>query len=283
MIIAVASGKGGTGKTSVSVSLAKALADSNKKISLLDCDVEEPNAHLLLECREISRSEFNVKIPSLDLSRCSGYGKCAEICEFNCIAIVKKRAVIFPDLCHSCGGCSLVCPEKCITEMDSKTGEILEYNAGIIHLVQGILDIGKAMAPPLIREVKKMAREEIVLIDSPPGTSCPMVTAVGGADYVILVTEPTPFGLHDMTLAVETLRKMNMNFGVIINRADSGDDRVEKYCANENIEVIIRIKESIDAARAYSKGIPLYDALPEIKHDFISASKKIMNRAGEQI
>lgn len=280
MIIAVASGKGGTGKTSVSVSLAKALADSNKKISLLDCDVEEPNAHLLLECREISRSEFNVKIPSLDLSRCTGCGKCAEICEFNCIAIVKKRAVIFPDICHSCGGCSLVCPEKCIKETDSKTGEILEYNAGIIHLVQGILDIGKAMAPPLIREVKKMAREEIVLIDSPPGTSCPMVTAVGGADYVILVTEPTPFGLHDMTLAVETLRKMKMNFGVIINRADSGDDRVEKYCANENIEVIIRIKESIDAARAYSKGIPLYDALPEFKQEFISGIEKII-RAGE--
>ncbi|HOF34392.1 MAG TPA: ATP-binding protein [Spirochaetota bacterium] len=281
MIIAVASGKGGTGKTSVSVSLAKALADSNKKISLLDCDVEEPNAHLLLECREISRSEFNVKIPSLDLSRCTGCGKCAEICEFNCIAIVKKRAVIFPDLCHSCGGCSLVCPEKCIKETDSKTGEILEYNAGIIHLVQGILDIGKAMAPPLIREVKKLAREEIALIDCPPGTSCPMVTAVGGADYVILVTEPTPFGLHDMTLAVETLRKMKMNFYVIINRADSGDDRVEKYCTSENIEVIMRIKESIDAARAYSKGIPLYDALPEFKQYFILNSNKIISRAGE--
>ena len=280
MIIAVASGKGGTGKTSVSVSLAKALADSNKKISLLDCDVEEPNAHLLLECREISRSEFNVKIPSLDLSRCTGCGKCAEICEFNCIAIVKKRAVIFPDICHSCGGCSLVCPEKCITEMDSRSGEILKYSSGEITLIQGILDIGKAMAPPLIREVKKLAREEIALIDCPPGTSCPMVTAVGGADYVILVTEPTPFGLHDMTLAVETLRKMNMNFGVIINRADSGDDRVEKYCANENIEVIIRIKESIDAARAYSKGIPLYDALPEFKQEFISGIEKII-RAGE--
>ena len=281
MIIAVASGKGGTGKTSVSVSLAKALAESNKRISLLDCDVEEPNAHLLLECREISRSEFNIKIPSLDLSHCSGCGKCAEICEFNCIAIVKKRAVIFPDLCHSCGGCSLVCPEKCIKETDSKTGEILEYNAGKIHLVQGILDIGKAMAPPLIREVKKMAREEIVLIDCPPGTSCPMVSAVGGADYVILVTEPTPFGLHDMTLTVETLRKMKMNFYVIINRADSGDDRVEKYCTSENIEVIMRIKESIDAARAYSKGIPLYDALPEFKQYFILNSNKIISRAGE--
>ncbi|HOU83316.1 MAG TPA: ATP-binding protein [Spirochaetota bacterium] len=281
MIIAVASGKGGTGKTSVSVSLAKALAESNKRISLLDCDVEEPNAHLLLECREISRSEFNIKIPSLDLSHCSGCGKCAEICEFNCIAIVKERAVIFPDLCHSCGGCSLVCPEKCIKETDSKTGKILEYNAGKIHLVQGILDIGKAMAPPLIREVKKMAREEIVLIDCPPGTSCPMVSAVGGADYVILVTEPTPFGLHDMTLAVETLRKMKMNFYVIINRADSGDDRVEKYCTSENIEVIMRIKESIDAARAYSKGIPLYDALPEFKQYFILNSNKIISRAGE--
>jgi len=283
MIIAIASGKGGTGKTSVSVSLAKALAEANDKVTLLDCDVEEPNAHLLLECSIISNKNFSINIPQLDLSRCTGCGKCAAICEFNCIAVVKERAVIFADLCHSCGGCFLVCPEKCISEVESKTGTISEYSCGKLHLVQGILDIGKSMSPPLIREVKKNTDSDIVIIDCPPGTSCPMVTAVGNSDYVILVTEPTPFGLHDMTLAVETLRKMKMNFGVIINRSDSGDDRVEKYCADENIEIIMRIKESIDAARAYSKGIPLYDALPEIKEEFISASKIIMNRAGEKI
>jgi len=283
MIIAIASGKGGTGKTSVSVSLAKALAEANDKVTLLDCDVEEPNAHLLLECSRISETDFSVKIPSLDISRCSGCGKCAAICEFNCIAVVKERAVIFADLCHSCGGCSLVCPEKCISEIESKTGVITEYSSGKLHLVQGILDIGKAMSPPLIREVKKNTESEIVIIDCPPGTSCPMVTAVGNADYVILVTEPTPFGLHDMTLAVNTLRKMKMNFGVVINRSDSGDECVENYCRKENIEVIMKIRESIDVARAYSKGIPLYDALPEIKQDFISASKTIVNRAGETI
>jgi len=283
MIIAVASGKGGTGKTSVSVSLAKAIAELDSKVKLLDCDVEEPNANLLLECSRISETDFSVKIPSLDISRCTGCGKCAAICEFNCIAVVKERAVIFPDLCHSCGGCSLVCPEKCISEIESKTGVITKYSSGKIHLVQGILDIGKAMSPPLIREVKKNTNTEIVIIDCPPGTSCPMVTAVGNADYVILVTEPTPFGLHDMTLAVETLQKMKMNFGVVINRSDSGDDRVENYCRKENIEVIMKIRESIDAARAYSKGIPLYDALPEIKDEFISASKKIMNLTGEKI
>ena len=283
MIIAIASGKGGTGKTSVSVSLAKALAESNYKVTLLDCDVEEPNSHLLLECSRISEADFSVMIPKLDISRCTGCGKCAEICQFNCIAVVKSRAVIFSDLCHSCGGCSLVCPEKCISEIESKTGVITKYSSGKLNLVQGVLDIGKAMSPPLIREVKKNTDSEIVIIDCPPGTSCPMVTAVGGADYVILVTEPTPFGLHDMTLAVETLRKMKMSFGVIINRSDSGDDRVEKYCADENIEITMCIKESIDAARAYSKGIPLYDALPEIKEEFISASKTIMNRAGEKI
>ena len=283
MIIAIASGKGGTGKTSVSVSIAKALAEANDKVTLLDCDVEEPNAHLLLECSIIYNKNFSINIPQLDLSRCTGCGKCATICEFNCIAVVKERAVIFADLCHSCGGCFLVCPEKCISEVESKSGTISEYSCGKLHLVQGILDIGKSMSPPLIREVKKNTDSDIVIIDCPPGTSCPMVTAVGNADYVILVTEPTPFGLHDMTLAVETLRKMKMSFGVIINRSDSGDDRVEKYCADENIEIIMRIKESIDAARAYSKGIPLYDALPEIKEEFISASKTLLNRAGEKI
>ncbi len=257
MIIAIASGKGGTGKTTISASLAKA---SSGPITLLDCDVEEPNAALFFGNEPVSTEDFHVDVPLINTDSCTGCGKCRDICRFNAIVIIKGKASVFPELCHSCGGCTLVCPEKAITEEPSKTGEITVSVHGNVRLMSGLLDIGKAMSPPLIRELKRMASDaETVIIDSPPGTSCPMVTSVEDADYIVLVTEPTPFGLNDLKLAVETVRKLCTPFGVVINRSDSGDESVREYCASEIIPLLLEVPEDRAVAEAYSRGIILSD------------------------
>ncbi len=262
--IAVASGKGGTGKTTLSVALA---LSASGPVSLLDCDVEEPNAALFLahEAEEaaLCEHEVTVPIPIVDEAKCSGCGECAKICRFNAIIIIKKDVTIFPDLCHSCGGCALVCPEKAIREEPKAVGLLRQWRNGDLRFLQGELDVGNAMSPPLIRAVKKQAASydadpdstlSLTIIDCPPGTSCPMVTAVRGSDFALLVTEPTPFGLHDLTLAVATIRKMSVPFGVVINRCDVGDDRVLKYCAAERIPVLAQIPNDRRVAEAYSTG-----------------------------
>jgi MinD superfamily P-loop ATPase len=281
MRIAVASGKGGTGKTTIAVSLALSGAGS---VQLLDCDVEEPNAGLFLAQHDVRERAITVPVPVIDESKCTACGACASFCEFNAIVHIGTTVMVFPELCHSCGGCALVCPVNAIHEEPSAIGTLTESKVSrdglpAIEFYQGLLTIGKAMSPPVIRAVKDRSVKDqadkqrgdadmLTVIDAPPGTSCPMGTAVTGADYVILVTEPTPFGLHDLDLAAKTVRKMGLVFGVIINRCDSGDDRVVSYCEKESIRILMLIPEDRRIAEGYSEGKPLVVSAPEYRGKF---------------
>ena len=271
MIIAVASGKGGTGKTTIAVNLAYAL---DREVQLLDCDVEEPNAQLFLKGAPLSTEEVTIPIPQIDASLCNGCGECSRFCEYNAIVSYGTMPLVFADMCHGCGGCMKVCPPQAIREVDHRIGVIETFSAGKITLIQGKLDIGAAMAPPLIRAVKRKMDNRIpILLDAPPGTSCPVITTLRGADFVALVTEPTPFGLNDLILAVETVREMDLPFGVIINRSGSGDARVNFYCADENIPILAEIPDDRKIAEAYSRGELIGKVFPEYRLIF----EKIIN------
>jgi MinD superfamily P-loop ATPase len=216
-----------------------------------------------------SRS-VGLPVPQVDLGKCAYCGKCAEVCQFSAIAVIKKNVLTFPELCHGCGACSLLCPENAITEVDRKIGVLEIGQSDGIRFVHGILEISEAMSPPLIRSVKDAANsDDITIIDVPPGTSCPVIEAVKGSDFCLLVTEPTPFGLNDLTLAVEMLRILGIPFGVAVNRSDVGDDKVDDYCLAEDIPVLMKIPMDRELAVAYSKGIPLVVAKPEWKAEFV--------------
>lgn len=254
MIISFASGKGGTGKTTVATSFALSIND----VQLLDCDVEEPNASIFLKPRFEKSEVVSIPIPEIDKSKCDFCGKCAQICAYNALAVLKDSVLTFPHLCHGCGGCSLLCPQKAIKEVDRKIGSVEIGKAGNLKFVQGKLNVGEVMSPPVIRAVKKhIDPHKTVIIDAPPGTSCPVIEAIKASDFCILVTEPTPFGLNDLILAVEVVRKMQIPFGVVINRADLGDEKVDTYCKEKNISVLMRIPFDREIAVLYSKGIPL--------------------------
>ncbi len=266
MIIAVASGKGGTGKTLVSTSIALSLKDN---VQILDCDVEEPNAHILLKPVLDRREPISIPIPQVDESKCNYCGKCAEVCAFNAIAVVKENVLVFPQLCHGCGACSYLCPQNAISEVGREIGVIETGHAGAIDFVHGKLNVGEPMAPPLIRMVKrKIDPHKTVIIDVPPGTSCPVVEAIGDSDFCLLVTEPTPFGLHDLRLAVEVVRKLDIPCGVIINRDAPGSKDTEEYCDSEKIPVLLRIPLDMEIARLYSRGIPLIQGQPKWSEAF---------------
>ena len=265
MVISVASGKGGTGKTTVATSLALTLADCQ----LVDCDVEEPNAHIFLDLACGSPETVSIPVPEIDHARCDFCGRCAEVCAYNALAVLKDKVLVFPHLCHGCGGCTLLCPRHAIAEVDKPIGVIECGRSGALEFCQGILNVGEIMAPPLVRAVKKKTDpSRTVIIDAPPGTSCPVIAAVQGSDYCILVTEPTPFGLNDLVLAVEVVRKLKMPFGVVVNRADPGDRTIEHYCAREQIPVLMRIPFDREIAVAYSKGIALVRAQPAYAERF---------------
>lgn len=254
MIIAVASGKGGTGKTLVATSLA---LSSIRPIQFLDCDVEEPNASIFIKPKIEKKESVYLPKPIAEPSHCTACGKCAEVCQFNAIAVVKKKVLIFHELCHSCGACFLACPQKAIFEVDSEKGILEKGYSGNIEFWQGILKVGEPSPTALIKALKKKNDEtKIVIIDSSPGTSCPMVEAVKDSDFVILVTEPTPFGLNDLILAVEVVKKLKIPFGVVINRCDIGDDKVELYCKENKIPILMSIPFDRKIAELYSKGIP---------------------------
>ena len=237
MMISVASGKGGTGKTLVATSLALSLKETHK-VQLLDCDVEEPNDHIFIK-PTITRSEkVAIPVPAIDEKKCTHCGKCSEVCAYNAIAVVKEYVLIFPELCHGCGACSYLCPENVITETPHDIGLLEIGNAGNLAFAHGKLSIGQAMAPPVIRKVKKLAdKDKLVIIDASPGTSCPVVEAISNSDFCLLVTEPTPFGLNDLILAVETVRQLGIPCGVVLNRAGIGDSNTEDYCRKENIPI----------------------------------------------
>ena len=273
MIISVASGKGGTGKTTVATSLARSLG----KVQFLDCDVEEPNAQIFLKPNIDQKKPVGIPVPEVDKDRCNYCGKCAEVCEFNAIVVIKEKVLIFPEMCHGCGGCTYICPEKAIKEIDRTIGVIERGTSGTIDFVHGILNVGEPMAPPLIREVKRLINHQgNTIIDASPGTSCPVVGAVKDSDFCLLVTEPTPFGLNDLKLAVGMLKKLSIPYGVIINTADLGDAEVENYCRAENIPILMTIPWDRRIAEAYSRGIPLVEVLPEYKEKFSNLYAQIM-------
>jgi len=265
VIISVASGKGGTGKTTVACNLARSI----ENVQLLDCDVEEPNSHILLRPKIHEIEQVNVLVPNVQEQKCTYCGECADFCEYNALFVSKDKVLFFPELCHSCGGCSIVCPADAIIEENRQIGVIKKGETQGIELVYGELNIGEAMAVPLIKEVKKRARnDKTVLIDAPPGTACPLVASVHKSDYCILVTEPTPFGLHDLEITVQVIRELDIPFGVVINRAGIGDRRVYEYCENESIPILLEIPFSKRIAELYSRGIPFIDKMPVWKDRF---------------
>lgn len=273
MRLVVASGKGGTGKTTVAVNLARAWG---APVQLLDCDVEAPNTRLFLGGTILDSQIVTIPVPEVNEALCNGCGECSRFCEYSALACAAGKAMVFVRMCHGCGGCSMVCKAKAISERENRIGTIVTSRSGNITLMEGILDVGGAMAPPLIRRLKSLVKRDIpAILDSPPGTSCPVVTTMKGADFVILVTEPTPFGLHDLTLAVDTTRELGIPFGVVVNRLGIGDDRVHIYCGSENIQVLLEIPDDRRIAEAYSRGELMVDALPEYEGLFAGLRRKM--------
>lgn len=283
MKIAVASGKGGTGKTTIATSLAVSLARAGRAAQYLDCDVEEPNGHIFLKPRIECVQEVTVGVPEVDEAKCTGCGRCGQLCQYSAILCIQKRVMTFEKLCHSCGGCMAICPESAIAEKQRKIG-IAEYGVGYgVAFGHGKLDIGAIQTPALIRHVKRHARDDaVVILDAPPGTSCPVIEAIKGVDFVLLVTEPTPFGLNDLELAVGMVRALGLPFAVIINRCDMGDNGVTQYCRREGIDVAMEIPNQRRIAEAYSRGRMMVDVLPEYAGQFHGLFHSISRRAPVQ-
>lgn len=265
MIISIASGKGGTGKTTVSTNLAVSL---ESEVQLLDCDVEEPNSHLFIRPTIEKVEKITTPVPEVDENKCTLCGKCGEICQFKAIVVIGETVLPFHELCHSCGGCVEVCPEKAITETARELGILESGHRNSLEFVHGRLRVGEAMSPPLIRAVRAHTKGALTIIDAPPGTSCPVIASMNGADFVLLVTEPTPFGLHDLKLAVGAVRMLGIPCGLVINRSDMGDDRVWAYAEEEGIPILMEIPFDRKIAEAYSRGDLLVEVMPEWKEKF---------------
>ncbi len=286
MIISIASGKGGTGKTTVAVNLVLSIENAQ----LVDCDVEEPNAHLFLNPEILQREKAYVRVPEVDFDKCRFCGKCSKICEYKAIAVLppdenrKGNVLIFPHLCHGCGACILLCPVKAMQEGKREIGDVEIGKRNELSFLLGRLNIGEAMSPPLIRAVKqRIDPEKNVIVDAPPGTSCPVIAAVKGSDFCVLVTEPTPFGLNDLILAVEVLRKISIPFGVVINRCDLGDTKSREYCEKEKILILMEIPFRRDFAECYSKGGLITEKFPEYREKFRELFRQIQKQVVDNV
>jgi MinD superfamily P-loop ATPase len=309
MIVTVASGKGGTGKTTVAVGLTLSLTADDRTSTdhpllschplFLDCDVEEPNAALFLRPTIEERREVGQMVPEVDLNKCTYCGRCAGVCQYHAIAVVGKKVLVFPELCHGCGSCALNCPTQAIREVLHVTGTIERGRAilppasggqGGVEFAQGTMNVGEPMAVPIIRQLKRWViapasgmshpGERPVILDASPGTACPVVEAMRGADFVLMVTEPTPFGLHDLRLAVEVARdELGLPVGVVVNRDGVGDRGVDAYCAAEGIPILMHIPLERRIAEAYSDGISLVQALPEYCQQFLNLYMAIEKQA----
>jgi MinD superfamily P-loop ATPase len=283
MRITVASGKGGTGKTTIATSLALSLAEDGHIPVFLDGAVEAPNAHLFLKPVFDQKQDVSILIPQVDESKCTYCGKCAEVCQYHAIVVVGKKTLVFPQLCHGCGSCALVCPEHVITESPEVMG-VLERGSALsgISFARGILNIGEPMAVPIIRQLKKWIESQpgrVEILDAPPGTSCPVVESMRGADFILLVTEPTPFGLHDLRLAVQVARELNIPMGVVINRDGSGDAHVDEFCKSEEIPVLMRVPFE----RAIAEGIARGHTLAEVHPEFRGQMREMFDRIVQKV
>ena len=267
MIISIASGKGGTGKTTIATNLAVSIGTN---VQLLDCDVEEPNAHLFIHPVFEETKTISTPVPRVDLDKCTRCGKCAEICQYKAIAVVGDTVLTFPELCHSCGGCMEVCPEDAISEKGRELGILQKGFFDGVEFIHGKLRIGEAMSPPLIKKVRLEAlNDKFTIIDAPPGTSCPVIAAIKDTDFVLMVTEPTPFGLHDLKLAVGAVKILGIPCGLVINRSDIGDEEVKSYAKKENLPVLMEIPFERRIAEAYSRGQMIIDVMPEWRNKFL--------------
>ncbi len=266
MKIAVASGKGGTGKTSVTVNLALSLGDAQ----ILDCDVEEPNVHILLRPTVGDTTPVELLVPKILEERCDYCGECARFCQFNALFVAGETAMVFPELCHSCGGCSIVCPRDAIVEEPRQIGRVVKGKVGDIDLVYGEINVGEALAVPVIAAVKDHIDEKrVVILDSSPGSACPLVETVHGVDFCLLVTEPTPFGLHDLKIAVEVVQLLGIPMGVVVNFAGIGDRGVYDFCEEQGIPIMMEIPFDRRIAEFYSRGVPFVEEMPEWRQKFI--------------
>ena len=273
MIISIASGKGGTGKTTVATNMAVSIGPG---VQLLDCDVEEPNSHLFINPTFEYTETVTTPVPEVDESKCTLCGKCGEICQFKAIVVIGETVLPFHELCHSCGGCMEVCPENAIFEKERELGIIQKGHRDGLEFMHGKLRVGEAMSPPLIRKVRSFTRQDgITIIDAPPGTSCPVIASMKGADFILLVTEPTPFGLNDLKLAVGAVRILDIPCGLIINRSDMGDDKVKAYAEKESLPLMMEIPFDRKIAEAYSKGELIVERMPEWKEKFKALYRRI--------
>jgi MinD superfamily P-loop ATPase len=280
MNIAIASGKGGTGKTTIAVNLAWVVSQQGENVCYLDCDVEEPNGSLFLKPSINKKESATIPVPLIDESKCTGCGECVNMCQYRALVRLGKTVMVFDELCHGCGGCTLACPQKAITEKEKNIGIVEIGTSGKIKFVHGRLNIGEAMSPPLIRKVLKHATNNTALniIDAPPGTSCPVITSIRKADFVILVTEPTPFGLNDLALAVNVVRELDLPHAVVINRSDVSTAIAKDFCKSRNISILAEIPDNRKIAEAYSEGKITCEVLPEYKQTYINLYLQIRKK-----
>lgn len=279
--IAVASGKGGTGKTTVATNLALAIS-GQYPVQFLDCDVEEPNAHLFLKPHIDCSVPVEIPVPHVNREKCTYCGKCADVCPQHALGVFPGQVLIFPELCHGCGACTLFCPQKAITEEGRPVGVVESGKAGEVAFTHGRLNVREAFAPPVVRAVKKETRPRgVTIIDVAPGTSCPVVEALKGVDFCLLVTEPTPFGLHDLRLVVQVLEKLGIPAGLVINRADVGDAGVSTFCRAKGLPIFMEIPQDRRIAETYARGVPLVEAEPRWAGTFAALYRRMVAFAKE--